>query len=168
MSKRKLVWARRVQNTALVAAASAAWVDLLAEFRVMMGITANIPGTTVSRVRMDCFSANLSAGGFPTTVGLRVMTIREFTEAQADPAYALNLSPLREPGADWMYWRALYPNHGADPTTGVPNALTYELDVRSMRRLDEAQETLAYCVSKEASTGGYTHFNSASVLLALP
>lgn len=168
MSKRKLVWTRRTQNNALVAGASATWIDLLAEWRVIMGITANLPGCTVMRIRADIFAASLTAGAQPLWVGIRKATLREVTEAGADAAYALNSSAGREPNADWMYWRALYPNHGADATSGVPNAMTYEIDVRAMRKLDEAQETLVAVLSKELSTGGYTPYLSASVLLALP
>lgn len=168
MSKRKLVWTRRAQNNALLAAASATWIDLLAEFRVVMGITANLPGTTCMRIRADVFAASLTAGSAPLFCGIRVATLREMTEAGADAAYALNASAYREPDADWMFWRAFMPNHGADPVNGVPNAMTYEIDVRSMRKLEEAQQTLALVFSKETSTSGYVPIFAGSTLLALP
>lgn len=169
MSKRKLVWARvTLAQIALTAAADAEAADFLTPFRSQMGILMNLPGTTISRVHVNVFAANLSAGGLPLFVGLKVATMREAAEAVADPAFALTTGPQGEPNADWMMWRALYPNLGQDPVTGVPNATVYDIDVRSMRRLDEAQETLVFYAQKPLSTGGYTVFVSASILLALP
>lgn len=166
--RRKLVWARTQFSTAYTAAAFANWFDVLSTFRTAMGINANLPGCTVARTRIDLFAANLATGAPPLTVGLKVLTLREMNEAVIDPAYALGTSPQTETNADWMLWRGLYPNHGSDPTTGVPNAMTYEFDVKSMRRLDEAGETLGWCGSKQTTTAGYTVFTSISCLLALP
>lgn len=168
MNKRKLVWARRTRSVALPAASTGDLDDVLIPFRAMMGITANLPGTTVSRCRLDIFAATMGAGTFPFQIGLRTVNLRDVTEAGTDPAYALNISPGVEIGADWMYWRSFFPNHGSDPTTGVPNAATYEVDVKSMRRLDEPQETLGLFISKPLSTAGVTINTSISVLLALP
>lgn len=151
----------------LTAAASASWTDLLGNFRTTMGILANLPGTTVSRVRLDVFVANAGTG-LPVYVGLQKVKISDVLNYVAVPAEALAASPAREMHSDWMLWRALYANHGSDPVTGVSNAATYELDVRAMRRLDEAQETLGMVFGKETSAGGFTVFVSSSVLLALP
>lgn len=167
-NRRKLVWARSSQISALTAAADAEVVDVLATFRTLMGITANIPGTTVVRTRMDLFAANLAAGGFPTYVGLKVNTLREVAEAQADAAFALNSGPQIETNADWFYWRALYPNMGADPTIGTANHISFELDIKSMRRLDEPSETVGLWVQKPVSTAGYSVYSTTSILLALP
>lgn len=169
MSKRKLIWARtNVVTLALPAAASAQCWDLLQNTRTGMGILLNLPGVTVMRTRLDVFAPTLSAGSFPYTVGVRTATIAEFTELNGDAVFRLNSAPNRDTTADWMLWKACYPNHGADATTGVPNASTYELDVRSMRKMDELSQTLLFMVGKETSTAGFSVSVSASVLLALP
>lgn len=151
----------------MTAAADAEWTDCMAQFRAMMGITANLPGTTVSRVRLDFFAASVSNAS-PTYIGLQKVKLTDITDYQASAAQSLAAAPHSELHADWMLWRALYPNHGADPTTGLPNAATYEIDVRAMRRLDEAQETLALVVGKSTTVAGWSALVSCSVLLALP
>lgn len=165
--RRKLIWARQTSSHAMTAAADAEWTDALGNFRSLMGINMNLPGTTVSRVRLDVAAANV--GNFqPTYVGLQKVKISDVLNYVAVPAEGLTASPNREYHSDWMLWRVLFPNHGADPTSGLPNAQTYELDVRAMRRLDEAQETLGLVFSKETSVSGYTVQYAISVLLALP
>lgn len=169
MSKRKLVWARTGSTAAaLPAGASAQVIDVLENFRANMGILLGLPGVTIMRVRVDAFAANLTAGGFPFWLGLKTMDRTTFTELLGDATARLNASPQRDLHSDWMMWKACYPNHGSDATTGVPNATTVEIDVRSMRKMDELGETCTAFMSKEVSTAGYTVHWSSSVLLALP
>lgn len=169
MSRRKLVWARTgVQTIVLPAAASGLGYDPLAPFRIDMGILRNLPGTTVARVRISTFAGSLTSGTFPIWLGLRKATFNEVTEIGTDAAFALNNAPQRAETDDWMLWDAMYPNHGADVTTGLPNACTYEYDVKSMRKLDEAGETLLLMAGKETSVASVSVLTSISVLLMLP
>lgn len=169
MARRRLTWVRTLNiGQVLPAAASGAAVDLFNGYRADMGITRNLPGTTVARVRAAFFIAGLSAGTSPIWVGLRKSTIQETLEAQTDPVFGLNSAPNRAEGADWAFWSALYPNHGSDPTTGIPNAATYEFDVKAMRKLDEIDETYSFFAGKETSTAGVTVNATFSVLLMQP
>lgn len=174
MARRKLVWARTpVISMGLTAAAEGDSFDLLSGFRNSMGLSTATgvggpPGLTVARVRLSVFAASLTAGAIPMFVGVRVMNAVDQTEAAGGGAEGLEVSPNRDPHADWMLWAACFPNHGSDPTTGVPNALTYDFDVRAMRKLDEVGLTLSLVIGKETSTNAATLSAAASVLLMLP
>lgn len=167
--RRKLVWARTpVVSQALVAGASANFTDLLQNFKADAGITGTV-GITVMRIRLEIFAATLTAGAIPFHVGIRVCNDSDI--AQWLTMTTLTLAPFgpeQDEYADWMMWKACYPNHGSDPVTGVPNAATYEIDVRAMRKIDELGQTLCIWMSKGASTNGNTINHSSSVLLALP
>lgn len=171
-SRRKLVWARiATSSNALTAAAEGDCFDLLQQFRANMGIGAGFggpPGLTVARVRLSIFSASLTAGAIPLFTGIRVMNLVDFVEASAGGVEGLEVSPGRDINADWMHWAASYPNHGSDPTTGVPNALTYDFDIRAMRKVEEIGQTLVLCIGKETSVAGATLVWSCSTLLMLP
>ena len=70
--------------------------DLLGDFRTMMGINANLPGTTVVRVR-GALQFNLTAGPGATSgvlLGARVSSIEGL-----GPASPL---PSSSPSEDWM------------------------------------------------------------------
>lgn len=171
-SRRKLVWARTATSAnALTAAAEGDVFDLLQQFRATMGLAAGVggpPGLTVVRCRLSFFAASLTAGAIPLFAGVRPISTTDFAEALAGGTEGLEVMPGRDQHADWMFWTAMYPNQGADATTGVPNALTYEYDVRSQRKLDEVGYTLGLFLGKETSTNGVTVNWSASVLVMLP
>lgn len=168
MARRKLVWARKTFTFGMTAAADGESTDMLSQFRTDMGILANLPGVTVMRIRADVFAANGTAGATPFFVGIRPSTMKEIAEMGTDPAFALTSAPQNDALEDWMYWRAIYPNHGADAVSGLPNASTYEIDVRAMRKLDEPGQTLGLYVGKGLSTGTLAVLCTTSVLLALP
>lgn len=169
MARRKLIWARGPAFTqAFGAPAAAFWFDPLSGFRVQMGVVRGPPGITIMRSRYSFFVANIGAGAYPIWTAARVIGIESLLEAQTDPVHALELSPQTDPHNDWMMYEPLYPNHGADPVTGVPNAATFDIDVKSMRKADELGETLGLVISKPASVAGFSVTWSSSVLVALP
>lgn len=167
-SRRKLIWVRCAsQAIALTAANDAEAFDPIQQFRGDMGITRNLPGTTVTRSRISVFATGATAGAVPVWIGMRKTSFPEITQINSDPLYAIDVGPDRDETNDWMLWDAMYPNHGADATTGQPNAITYEYDVKSQRKLDEAGDTLGIFVSKPTSTGTLTVYVSTSILLML-
>lgn len=174
MSRRRTVWARFVGSPfGLTAAAEGDVVDILTPFRVQMGLAAGPavggpPGITIVRIRMDVFSASLTGGAIPFWVGIRKINRVDLDEASVGGTEGLEVSPNRDPHADWMAYHVCYPNHGADPTTGVPNAHTSHVDVRAMRKIDEVGDTLGLFVGKELSVAAATVFISTSVLVMLP
>lgn len=169
MARRKLTWVRYTNlSQALVAAPAGAAFDILDGWRQDMGILRNLPGMTVARIRLNFFVGGMTSPGAPPTVAIRVANIKEVQEAQADSSYALNNGPINDETADWMFYNTLYPNHGSDPTTGLPNAATYEFDVKAMRKLDEPDQTLGLFTSKLTTTAGLTVNSAISALLMLP
>lgn len=142
-------------------------VDLLASFRLQYGINQGPPGLTIMRIRGILYATGVSGAPF-LTWAVRVADISEVLNfASLTTAQKNNLGPGSDQYADWMAWQTIMPNHGADPTTGVPNAGTYEVDVRSMRKLDELGQTLVFVAQKIGSPTP-TLFQSTNVLLALP
>lgn len=167
--RRKLVWARSAGTIVLAAGSNdAVYNDLMAPFLIQMGLLQGPPGVTVMRIRLDTFSTNTDQS-VGLTHGIRVTDRAEFIAASNTVADRVAISPAIDLHADWMMWRQLLPNHGSNVTTGVPNASTYEEDVRSMRKLDELGDTLIYGIGTTLSrTSAIAHSYAASVLLALP
>ena len=111
--------------------------DLLGDFRTMMGINANLPGTTVVRVR-GALQFNLTAAPGATSgvlLGARVSSIEGL-----GPASPL---PSSSPSEDWMMfdWAPLSMGWAGGSIVGT-DTFSYALDIKSKRRLDEAQETI--------------------------
>lgn len=163
--RRKLVWARLGNVTyALTSAADMDADSLLVNYALQAGATTM--GVTVMRVRLSVFVNYKSAYSDPVYVGVRVANKEQLQELATTED--LDFAPQRDPYADWMWWQALYPNHGSDSTNGVPNAATYECDVRAMRRMEELGQDLGIFFGKETTTDTATVSWTSSVLLALP
>ena len=135
---RKMIWVRGESSFVLATAGS---VDLLAPFRSLMGITANLPGSTVVRLHMDG-QVNYDPAGTAIVDldGILVSIIRE--ETTSPPP-----SPLVDLNADWMFWR-WFPvtnqvNASRAFTAGAGNTVySWHVDNKSMRKIEEPQETL--------------------------
>lgn len=188
MARRKLIWARMapaVTSLTTVANTVGGLVetnDLLQTFRTQAGITAGPVGLTIMRIRMQIslylpatsfFGEIASVGG--VYYGIKVV---DLIDAQSQEVAEQPLrGPQLSPHDDWMTWgrapvRAIPDTTGGAP--GVPIAIgTTEVDVRSMRKLDELGQTLLLCLQSTSAAAGIGSavpgvVASTSVLLALP
>lgn len=164
-----MVWARQSVTFPNIAA-NGVWLDLLELFRATLGLTANLPGTTVQRIRGDLQFIH----GGPPAIGATGVTLGIKVDNLATNASAESVVNL--PNDDWMLFQHV-PLTMPGATGGGPFDLGSPLalygahfDVRSKRRIDEVEETLWLSM-----VPGDTRANVAtdahgwiSILLALP
>lgn len=181
MARRKLIWARMPRATTTVtrldgtAGGAIESQDLLADFRTRAGITAGPVGLTVMRIRMyiewraDTANDGISIAANGLYYGIKVMdwgdlTLQEATEVPAR-------GPMLSPHDDWMAWGQVNTKfaYRAGGTTDQYSGWS-EVDVRSMRKVDELGQTLGLQVQTTLPTSGAvpTVLTTTSVLLALP
>jgi len=183
VARRKLIWARMAPAmTSLTIQTNAAGgmnesQDLLQTFRTQAGITRGPVGLTIMRMRLTfhydgdaTLYADLRAN--PIYFGIKVEDFVDQT------FYETNEGSLRgpqlNPHADWMAWGELPPKAVFVNSSGVVAGCTHwsEVDVRSMRKVEELDQTLSLIVQGTTSAGTigqpFPFTCSASVLLALP
>lgn len=145
-----------------IAAGAFAASDLLNDFRIVNG-GAQPVGSTIGRVRMDITftTAGASPGSTTGLIGGLIIGTSSLVDVP-DPGTA------DERYADWMWWRflSIHRNSSLVNATGVSVA-TFEVDVKSMRRMEELQETL-WLVFDNPSPATINVSVTASVLLMLP
>lgn len=136
-ARRKLIWVHSTDTD--LATTTNGQFDVLSDFRTVMGLTANVPGITIARIRAtlqyvyDPLVPATSLSGL--MVGFRVDTLG------STPA-----RPASQPNADWMYRKWFsdsQPGQVIDPAAG-PAMSAAEIDVKSMRKLEEVQQTLLF------------------------
>jgi hypothetical protein len=134
-SGRKFVWARAEAATAAVAPGGFQVTSALAVFETVLG--ASLIGATITRVRgVICMIPTITASttALRGRMGMRVDP-KLGTSTVTDGVYG------SEHG-DWMAWWPLQCGAGAVNTIQTGQTSCREVDVRSMRRLDELDETL--------------------------
>lgn len=160
-ARRKLVWIHGL-DTDLTTTTDGA-IDILADFRTVMGITANLPGVTIARIRgavqyvYDPAVAATSLSG--TFVGIVVNEI-----GLASPR------PLTNPNADWMYREWLpdaQPGQVIDPAAGAAMS-SWLFDVKSMRKLQEVNQTLVFTWQRTSTPNLDELTVQTSTLVMLP
>lgn len=181
MARRKLIWARMSPaistltnlNTGVGGAIESQ--DLLQSFRSQAGTTRGPVGLTVMRVRMKFYfntgtaAADVLAGNL-IYYGLRVMDFNELVRQET--AETFDQGPITDAHSDWMAWGAIPVKatnfNSAGSTTLVSG--WEEVDVKSMRKIDELGQTLGLVLQgTNATVSSYgTVHASTSVLLALP
>ena len=133
--------------------------DLLTDFRTAGQYGAQPLGTTITRIR----GAIVLIPSAPTPTGIVAGLI---VEDRAAPAGQVPL-PIQERHVDWLAWQPI-PSVGRDGVTGL--STSYEIDVRSQRKMDEVGQTLWFtweeAVTSVTVTWSVTLF--LSVLLKLP
>lgn len=161
-ARRKLVWNHSVETDTTLGQTNGA-VDILADFRTVMGITANLPGCTIARVRgavqylYDPLVAATSLSGL--FIGMVVNEI-----GLASPR------PLTNPNADWFYREWLpdaQPGQVIDPAAGAALA-SWQFDVKSMRKMQEVNQTIAFAWERTAVPNLNALTVVTSVLIMLP
>lgn len=151
---RKKVWVRHfIGESELLAGAGAYSLPLLS-FEASYG--AQLLGCTILRVRADLYvESTVQSAGY--LYGLRVAT----ADVVADLAPAPAQAPGSMPHADWMAYGLI--------TAGATGGFSHseDVDVRSMRKLDELNQTLLLAV-ENAGADAVTWAGQMSILVALP
>lgn len=131
--------------------------DLLTGFNTRYG--ADLLGITVARIR-GYIVVNSTVANTPLVVGARVGTEGEVASTDFNPMTAGEYN-------DWMLFEPfLAPIAAREPVADVSARV---IDVRSMRKLDELDQTLfLYAGTDSATAGTASLFYNLSVLLMLP
>lgn len=178
MARRKLIWARQplaVSTLTNVSAGIGGAIesnDLLQVFRAEAGLLKGPVGLTVMRVRLH-INFDISTGAVGDSIrqfggvyyGIRVFDTQELSELDVTEVVARG--PVSDPHADWMTWGRV----PAKTSIGTNTVGWEEVDVRSMRKIDELGQTLGIVLqatSSSASSVVSIVTASTSVLLALP
>lgn len=135
--RRKFVWAHLLNDFG--AAAPTGSIDILTDFRTIMGITANLPGCTVVRIRGSVQMEFAAAGSFDHTSGFA-------HGIYVDTVTSVAALPLGLPNEDWMFWEWSPVSRGYDAIgpTNTDRILSVPIDARAMRKVEEVQQTLFY------------------------
>lgn len=159
-TRRKTIWARQANSGAAIAAGADEDfnADLLAPLRSQMGVGA-IPGITVVRLRLSWRVVDTASQSRLVIAGVRKYT--NSPDASEDELEQVD-GPVTDPHADWM----MFDSHLLGVNT-EPDAPTRDVDVRSMRRLDEASDSLVLSFQAVDELAAQIRY-VASVLIALP
>jgi hypothetical protein len=151
LPRRKLVWAR----AHLFANVLPSVVDLLQDFRTELDWTGT-PGVTMMRLRADLLVTNAGATA-PSDASVLFGVIRWNIGSLGSIA-----TPFTDAGADWAAYGRMY--------VGAQGALSsqFTIDVRSMRKLEELQQTMALVFEAPTAETGTSITGTVSTLLALP
>lgn len=160
-ARRKLVWNHSLDTE--TGTTTFGSFDVLSDFRTLMGISSNLPGATIARIRgaaQYIYDPNVAATSLSGTyMGFVVGDIG------ITPAF-----PLAQPNADWMYrewFPDSQPGQVIDPAAG-PAMSSVLIDVKAMRKMQEVGQTLFFTWVR-TSTPNVTQLTLAcSVLMMLP
>lgn len=160
-SRRKFIWARSTEATVSGTGTS---VDLLADFRTNLGITAGPIGITVVRVRGAFQVAYDTAATFTASTGVMVGLV----VASRNLAAANVPKAGTGPNEDWM-WHQWYPiGLGLDKgATDDDTIMGYMLDIKAMRKIQEADQTLWFSIDSPDAVA-FTSHHRLSVGIKLP
>lgn len=181
MARRKLIWARMCPaittftNVGTGVGGAVETNDLLQTYRTQAGITRGPVGLTVMRIRLQItwqadpdngLSSILQQGLY---FGIKVADFQDV--ANQEVSEVISRGPQVDMHADWMAWGRVQPAFsyaGTDAPTAIVG--TADVDVRSMRKLDELGQTLMLAVQTTLPdiTDTPLVYCSTSVLLALP
>jgi len=119
-------------------------------------------GTTVTRIRgdLEIQTADFELGQ-GLTCGILVEALGATAAELPDPRIT------QDPHDDWMWWRHLYFVQDA-PSAQTGYTCHYELDVRSMRKMEELGQTLWFFASNVSPTISTALGGAWSTLLKLP
>lgn len=126
---------------------------MLSGFETAYG--AQLIGCTIARVRLDLTVLTPTAPG-GLLYGVRVADVDQATDLAVAPTYG----PGSRPHLDWMAW-------GTVLTESSSARAVKEVDVRSMRKVEELGETLVLSV-ENAGVDSITWGGAISVLVMLP
>jgi hypothetical protein len=103
-----------------------------------MGITANMPGCTIVRVRGSVQVEYAAAGSFDHTSGIG-------HGIYVDTVTSTAAIPLGLPNEDWAFWEwwPISRTNSKGPTN-TDRIVSTPIDMRAMRKVEEVQQTAFY------------------------
>jgi len=146
--RRRRQWARTIYTELPTDPTIPAVEDLLAGYRTAGG---NTQGCTVGRLRVQLTVERIAGATEPPGVYFGIIA----APSTVDPE---DISPTGSPHLDWMYWSFL----------GTNALQVHDIDVKSMRKLEEVNSTLWAAVAADVAANDYTIRGSVSALLLLP
>jgi len=163
--RRKRVWARFVDSNAALSELEYT-ADLLSDLRTTAGITINMPGVTIGRIRFKIqirldFSVTAASATSGVVVGV-------YTQSQQ--ATGGRLSAASDLVDDYLYW-SWHPVGMMSPVAGAlatDQIYAFEVDSKAMRKMDEFGTGLFMNVNATGSTEIDEIMVVGSVLLILP
>lgn len=160
--RRKLVWATYDQDSSIAANLNWINVDLLAEYKGLVG--ASTAGITIMRSHIAFWPTSAVTNGDGIYLGLKVDDLNQVTPAATSDAMVTN--PFDDSFEDWMLVRKFNAHPSYSFTAANNNIL---LDVKSKRKMEEVQQALIFSVySQDVNTLPFTFDIHARILLALP
>lgn len=146
--KRKWEWIYYQNNFGATASLAK---DTLADWRTKMGLTAQLPDMTISRIRghisIEYPSTEVINQDNHVQAGFLVFPS---TVAQANVP-----RPFSDPWNDWMYWNACFPTLNGPlaiaSTLANPVFFDIPLDIKSQRKLHNIDDTLWVIVEENNS-----------------
>lgn len=163
--RRKRVWARTIEsNTDLALDVT---YDLLSDFRTSAGITINLPGVTIGRVRIKIqvhldFSVTAGSSSHGVVAGV-------YTQSQQSSGGRLQASS--DLIDDYLYW-GWHPASEAGEFftvgTATDQSYCFEIDSKAMRKMDEVGMGLFLNLATTGSINMVGSTIASSVLLILP
>lgn len=163
--RRKRVWARFLDSNAALSELEYT-ADLLSDLRTTAGITINMPGVTIGRIRFKIqirldFSVTAASATSGVVVGV-------YTQSQQ--ATGGRLSAASDLVDDYLYW-SWHPVGMMAPVAGAlatDQIYAFEVDSKAMRKMDEFGTGLFLNVNATGSTEIDEIMVVGSVLLILP
>ena len=171
--RRRAVIARHHTGTAGLASGAQVFLDVLADWKTALGITANLPGTTLVSVRYGInvvFSTASAAGAIDHIIFAGLLVGPDTLDA----ADAIPGTHIHLPWMDWGVYGFNDPANQNRPVTayagsgqsnwkGRPYA-----EVRVRRRLKEINDTLFLSLSCTTNAGTWSEDHFVSTTLLLP
>jgi len=157
---RKRIWARESQTATIVSGATVS-IDMLADFKTAYGAN-QVLGATIARIRGQLVFESTGAinAAFRSAAGIIV-------EASTG-----NQSPTTQPHSDWMWYRSegkalKFYASGNAVVTSVTERVVWPIEVKSMRKMQEINETLNFQFENGVGNPG-TYWLDVSTLILLP
>lgn len=159
--RRRFTWARTTESSGALAPTAA--LDLLADYRTAIGLTANLPGTTVVRIRADIQVQYEPTTEFDFTSGI-------IHGIYVDTLGSTAAIPAAFPGEDWLWWEFWPVSRGFDAVgaTNTDRIFSTQIDTKSSRKLEEIQQTLFYVWSVLGPVDTAQVFSAFSIGLKQP
>lgn len=124
------------------AAATNGQVDMLSDFRTKMTIGANLPDTTVVRIR-GCMTFSIASGqvlSYTSAITAGILVLPSTIPAAQIP------KPDTDPWNDWLFWQKMSPfavsATGASAALGNDWITDMPIDSKAMRKLKNIDDTL--------------------------
>lgn len=165
-TRRKRVWTRFSHQ---FTSANLGAFDLLSGYRTSRGILQNDPGTTEGAIRFAYQFQALGAGNFTESSGVFVGI---YVDDLSRPVAQIS-SPVVSGNVDWLFWKFFNFTEGGNGLAPADTDKIFGMSehIKSMRKLDETEETLWFSWDTAGTTGPQIPSScliAGSVLLLMP